>query len=102
DNAIYALARAMGKLAAFQFPARSSELTQAYFRATGARLQGEVGRAMLRYADDPSDRAAHDRLASEPEYVGQLGTTCVATMLQAGHAPNALPQSATATVNCRV
>lgn len=102
DNAIYSLARAMGRLAAFQFPARSNELTQAYFRATGALTPGDVGQAMLRYADHPDDRAARDLLAAKPEYIGQLGTTCVATMVEAGHAPNALPQAAIANVNCRV
>lgn len=102
DNPIYALARALEKIAAFRFPARSSELTRAYFRATGPLTPGELGQAMLRYADDSTDRAAFDLLASHPEYVGQLGTTCVATMLQGGHAENALPQNAMANINCRV
>ncbi len=101
-NAIYDLARAIGKIAAFHFPARSSELTKAYFKAAGAITPGPVGQAMLRYADDPADREAYDVLASHAEYVGQLGTTCVATTAKAGHAPNALPQSATVNINCRV
>lgn len=102
DNPIHALARALQKLAAFHFPARSSELTRAYFRATGALTPGELGQAMLRYADHPDDRAAYDLLAAKPEYVGQLGTTCVATEISGGHAPNALPQHASANINCRV
>jgi acetylornithine deacetylase/succinyl-diaminopimelate desuccinylase-like protein len=102
DNAIYDLARAIDKLAAFRFPARSNELTKAYFKAAGAITPGPTGQAMLRYADNPDDREAYETLASQPEYVGQLGTTCVATMLRGGHAPNALPQSATVGVNCRV
>jgi len=57
---------------------------------------------MIRFADNPQDKAASDRLAMESSYVGTTRTTCVVTMLQAGHAENALPQSATATVNCRV
>ena len=57
---------------------------------------------MLRYEQNPDDKEAYDLLASYPEYVGQLGTTCVATMARAGHAPNALPQSATVNINCRV
>lgn len=101
-NAIQDLARAISKVAAFRFPARSSELTQAYFRAAGPLQPGEVGKAMLRYADDPTDQSAYDVLASQPGYVGQLGTTCVATMAKAGHAPNALPQSAMVNINCRV
>ncbi len=101
-NAIYDLARAITRVAAFRFPARNSELTEAYFRAAGALTPGEVGAAMLRYAADPTDRDAYQLLASQPEHVGQLGTTCVATMAKAGHAPNALPQSAMANINCRV
>lgn len=102
DNAIYALARAITRISQHRFPARASELTRAYFRAAGALTPGETGKAMLRYAENPSDRAAYDYLAAQPEYVGQLGTTCVATMAKAGHAPNALPQSAMVNVNCRV
>ncbi|MDP9198282.1 MAG: M20/M25/M40 family metallo-hydrolase [Pseudomonadota bacterium] len=101
-NAIQDMARAISKVAAFRFPARSSELTQAYFRAAGPLQPGAVGEAMLRYADDPRDQSAYDLLASQPGYVGQLGTTCVATMAKAGHAPNALPQSAMVNINCRV
>lgn len=102
DNAIYSLARAVTRVSQLRFPAHASELTKAYFRAAGPLTPGETGRAMLRYAEDPADREAYDHLAALPEYVGQLGTTCVATMAKAGHAPNALPQSAMVNVNCRV
>ncbi|MEX1993957.1 MAG: M20/M25/M40 family metallo-hydrolase [Steroidobacteraceae bacterium] len=101
-NAIYDMARAITRIAAFRFPARSSELTQAYFRAAGALTPGEIGGAMRRYADDPADQGAYELLASQPEHVGQLGTTCVATMAKAGHATNALPQKAMVNINCRV
>lgn len=101
-NAIYDLARAISRIAAFRFPARNSELTMAYFRAAGPLTPGDVGAAMLRYVEDPSDREAYELLVSQPEHVGQLGTTCVATMAKAGHAPNALPQNAMANINCRV
>ncbi|MGE0030525.1 MAG: M20/M25/M40 family metallo-hydrolase [Steroidobacteraceae bacterium] len=101
-NAIYDLAQAISRVAAFRFPARNSELTMAYFRAAGPLTPGEVGEAMLRYVADPSDREAYELLASQPEHVGQLGTTCVATMAKAGHAPNALPQNAMVNINCRV
>jgi carboxypeptidase PM20D1 len=77
-------------------------MTRAYFRETGRKLGGELGEAMLAFARDPQDPAAAERLAREPSYVGTTRTTCVVTMLEAGHAENALPQSATATVNCRV
>ncbi|HEU0225378.1 MAG TPA: M20/M25/M40 family metallo-hydrolase [Steroidobacteraceae bacterium] len=102
DNAIYSLARAITRISQHRFPARASELTRAYFRAAGPLTPGETGAAMLRYAEDPADRAAYEHLAALPEYVGQLGTTCVATLAKAGHAPNALPQNAMVNVNCRV
>jgi carboxypeptidase PM20D1 len=102
SNAIHDLARAITRLAEFRFPARSSELTTAYFKAAGPVTGGETGAAMLRYAENPQDKEAYELLASQPEYVGQLGTTCVATTARAGHAPNALPQSATVNINCRV
>jgi acetylornithine deacetylase/succinyl-diaminopimelate desuccinylase-like protein len=102
SNAIYDLARAITRVAEFRFPARSSELTTAYFKAAGPLTAGPIGEAMLRYAENPADKAAYDILASEAEYVGQLGTTCVATTAKAGHAPNALPQSAVVNINCRV
>ena len=101
-NAIYDLARAITRVAGFHFPARSSELTRAYFKAAGPITPGAAGAAMLRFADNPEDKEAYDLLASYPEYVGQLGTTCVATTARAGHAPNALPQSAMVNINCRV
>jgi len=101
-NAIYDLARIIDRLAAFRFPAKVNEITRAYFETAGAITPAPAGPAMLRYARDPSDKEAYDLLVSYPEYVGQVGTTCVATMLRGGHAPNALPQSATVGINCRV
>lgn len=102
DNAIYDLADAITKIQHYQFPVRSTEMTQEYFEITGEKLGGELGDAMIAFANDPHDTAASDRLAIESSYVGTTRTTCVVTQLQAGHAENALPQSATATVNCRV
>ena len=77
-------------------------MTLEYFEETGQRLGGELGEAMIEFARNPENQEAADRLAIEPSYVGSTRTTCVVTMLRAGHAENALPQSATATVNCRV
>lgn len=102
DNAIYDLADAIMKIEAYRFPVRWTEMTRDYFRVTGEKLGGELGEAMIRFADDPEDESATDRLALESSYVGTTRTTCVVTMLRAGHAENALPQSATATVNCRI
>jgi len=102
DNAIYELAEVLGKIAAYKFPVRATDLTRSYFATAGKLTPGELGQAMLKFAADPSDEAAIATLQANPETVGTLGTTCVATMLEAGHAENALPQSATATVNCRI
>ena len=102
DNAIYDLAQAITKIQQYRFPVRWSEMTQAFFEETGEQLGGELGDAMIRFANNPRDEEASDRLAIESSYVGTTRTTCVVTMLEAGHAENALPQSATATVNCRV
>mgnify|MGYP001041920379 FL=1 len=102
DNAIYDLADAIKRIQAHRFPVRYSDMTRNYFRETGTLLGGEVGAAMLRFAENPEDPSAADRLAVESSYVGSTRTTCVVTMLRAGHAENALPQSATATVNCRI
>jgi acetylornithine deacetylase/succinyl-diaminopimelate desuccinylase-like protein len=102
DNAIYDLAEAIQKIRAYHFPVRWSEMTLDYFAETGTQIGGELGEAMLRFSKNPEDKAASDRLEVESSYVGSTRTTCVVTMLKAGHAENALPQSATATVNCRV
>ena len=102
DNAIYDLAQAIGNIQSYKFPVRYSDMTRAYFKETGKQLGGELGDAMLAFSRDPSNQAAADRLARESSYVGTTRTTCVVTMLKAGHAENALPQSATATVNCRI
>lgn len=102
DNAIYDLANAITKIQNFRFPVRWSEMTQTFFEETGEQLGGELGQAMIQFANNPQDEAASDRLAVESSYVGTTRTTCVVTMLEAGHAENALPQSATATVNCRI
>jgi acetylornithine deacetylase/succinyl-diaminopimelate desuccinylase-like protein len=101
-NAIYDLAKMIDKIGAYQFPPQANELTRAYLKASGLKTPGELGQAMLRYASDPTDKAASDRLSAEPEYIGQVRTTCVATMLRGGHALNALPQAATVSVNCRI
>ena len=101
-NAIYDLARIISRLAAFRFPPKLNEITRAYFEAAGPMTAAPAGPAMLRFAKDPGDREAYETLLSYPEYVGQVGTTCVATTLRGGHAPNALPQSATLGINCRV
>jgi carboxypeptidase PM20D1 len=102
DNAILDLARAIIKIQEFRFPVRWNDMTLEFFEETGHQLGGELGDAMVRFSENPQDTSASDRLAVESSYVGTTRTTCVTTMLRAGHAENALPQSATATVNCRI
>jgi len=102
DNAIYQLARALLKIEGYRFPVMANDLTRAYLGAVGQAKEGEVGEALRRFAADPSDETAAETLRKSPEFVGTTRTTCVATMLEAGHAENALPQTAKATVNCRI
>ena len=102
DNAIYQLAHALEKVEAHRFAVMANDLTRAYLGAVGKAQPGEVGEALRKFAADPTNVAAGDALAKSPEFVGTTRTTCVATMLEAGHAENALPQSAKATVNCRI
>ena len=102
DNAIYDLADALKKVQAYQFPVMWNDTTVASFRASGTTTAGELGAAMRRFAEHPGDAAAAAELAKSPGDVGRTRTTCVATELRGGHAENALPQSATATVNCRI
>ncbi|KZX59143.1 hypothetical protein A3709_16465 [Halioglobus sp. HI00S01] len=102
DNAIYDLASAITNIQGYRFPVQWSEMTRAYFKETGELIGGELGEAMIAFSYDPNNEQASDRLFRESSYVGSTRTTCVVTMLRAGHAENALPQSATATVNCRI
>ena len=102
DNAIYQLARAMLKVEAYRFPVMANDLTRAYLGAVGQAQPGEVGEALRQFAADPTDATAAETLSKAPEFVGTTRTTCVATMLDAGHAENALPQKAKAVVNCRI
>ena len=102
DNAIYRLALATQKLAQLSFPIEVTPVVREYFRVTGPLLGGEVGAAMSAVAKDPSDQAALATLTKDPSYNATVHTTCVATQIEGGHAPNALPQRATLTVSCRV
>ena len=102
DNAIYQLADAIEKLRAYKFPVHFNDTTRAYFAKAGAEQKDAVGRAMVALATNPADRAAEAIVSSDRTHNSMLRTTCVATMLEAGHAVNALPQRATATVSCRI
>lgn len=101
-NAIYQLGADLARLAAYQFPAKESEITMAGFKAAAPNKAGPIGEALRRYVANPKDEAAIATLSADRDFVGQLRTTCVATMITGGHATNALPQKSTASVNCRI
>jgi acetylornithine deacetylase/succinyl-diaminopimelate desuccinylase-like protein len=103
DNAIYDLTMALARLSEFTFPVEVGEVARLYFERSAAFNDGQVAMDMRAMTQDPPDAAAASRLsAASPFYNAILHTTCVATRLAAGHADNALPQTAQATVNCRV
>jgi len=103
DNAIYRLAAALDHLGKFNFPVNLNEVTHAFFERTAALEGGDLGAAMKAVVEsNGANTDAVAKLAQTPAYNSMLRTTCVATMLQAGHARNALPQKATANVNCRI
>jgi len=102
DNAIYHLAEGLARLSKYDFPVTLNETTRAYFERVAQRDHEPMAadlKAILREQPDP---AAIARLSANPFYNAQLRTTCIATMAEAGHAENALPQVARATVNCRI
>jgi acetylornithine deacetylase/succinyl-diaminopimelate desuccinylase-like protein len=101
-NAIYQLARALERIERYQFPAMQNEITRAYFEASAKHVAPALADAMRRFVADPKDAKAIETLSADREYIGQVRTTCVATEIQGGHAPNALPQRATANINCRI
>jgi acetylornithine deacetylase/succinyl-diaminopimelate desuccinylase-like protein len=105
-NAIYEVTDALSRLAKFQFPVELNAVTRAYFKEMSAieKVEGhaQIAADMLAVLNTPPDPAAIARLSEIPRYNATLRTTCVATMLSAGQAPNALPQFANANVNCRI
>jgi acetylornithine deacetylase/succinyl-diaminopimelate desuccinylase-like protein len=101
DNAIYELGQALIKIQSIEFPIEFNDATRTFFRRMGEITGGQEGQDM-RDAADGENAAAIRRLTQNPSYNATLRTTCVATQLSGGHAPNALPQRATANVNCRI
>jgi acetylornithine deacetylase/succinyl-diaminopimelate desuccinylase-like protein len=102
DNAIYHLANALAKIQSFSFPVEINEITRNYFLKTADLTKGSAATDLRAVAKQPPDKAAVALLSQTPYYNALLRTTCVATMLTGGHAPNALPQMARANVNCRI
>ena len=102
DNAIYELATALKKLEAHRFTPALNETTRGYFTQRAKAEKGALGDAMRRWLANPDDGAAADLIEADATEVGLTRTRCVATRLEGGHADNALPQLARATVNCRI
>ncbi|MGH8146454.1 MAG: M20/M25/M40 family metallo-hydrolase [Rhodanobacteraceae bacterium] len=102
DNAIYKLSGALQEIGGYQFPVKSNGITLASFKAMSAHMHGPLAQALRAFAANPQDAKAAATISADPAYVGQIRTTCVATELAAGHARNALPEKATANVNCRI
>ena len=103
DNAIVQLAAGIGKIGAYHFTPQMNDLSHAYFEAA-AKLESDpkLASAIRAFLANPADQAALATLRADPTYAGKLGTTCVATMISGGHAQNALPQHASANINCRI
>ena len=102
DNAIYQLAEALTHLRDYEFPLQMNDTTKTFFAKAGASRSDDMGRAMVALAKDPTDKAAEKVVNTDRTFHSMLRTTCVATLLDGGHANNALPQRATANVNCRM
>jgi acetylornithine deacetylase/succinyl-diaminopimelate desuccinylase-like protein len=102
DNAIYTLAAGLERLSHFDFPVELNPITRVYFERMAKIETSPLAQDMAAVLAPKPDPAAVGRLSAKPPYNAQLRTTCVATQLEAGHAQNALPQLARATVNCRI
>jgi acetylornithine deacetylase/succinyl-diaminopimelate desuccinylase-like protein len=102
DNAIYRLADGLNRLSRFDFPVNLNEVTRAYFDRVSRLEDGQIAADLKSLTKNPPDPLAIERLSEIPTYNATMRTTCVATRLEAGHAENALPQSARAVVNCRI
>jgi acetylornithine deacetylase/succinyl-diaminopimelate desuccinylase-like protein len=102
DNAIYHLADGLSRLSKFDFPVHLFDVTRSQLERLAPFYGGQLGEDMKTIGADPGNAVALARLSAQPQYNALLRTTCVPTLLAGGHAENALPQLATATVNCRV
>jgi acetylornithine deacetylase/succinyl-diaminopimelate desuccinylase-like protein len=102
DNALYHVADALGKIERYTFPFELNNVTRAFFTGMSRVAKGQEAADMHAILESKPDVAAEWRLSVDPRYNSTMRTTCVGTMMQAGHAPNALPQKAVANVNCRI
>jgi acetylornithine deacetylase/succinyl-diaminopimelate desuccinylase-like protein len=102
DNAIYHLAAGLARLSAYEFPVQMNDTNRTYFSRMSTIVGGETGAAMKALVKDAGDATAAATLSQDPRLNAMLRTTCVATLMDAGHATNALPQRARANINCRI
>lgn len=102
DNAIYVMADAIAKIRDYRFPVEFNDTTRAFFTKAGVQRGGETGAAMQALVTNPADSAAEAIVNKDKMLHSMLRTTCVATLVDGGHALNALPQTVTANVNCRM
>jgi len=102
DNAIYQLAQALLRVREISWPVQTNAVTRAALGVMARATPGPAGEAITRFLANPDDQAARAPLLANPDFVREVSTTCLTTMLEAGHAENALPQRARATVNCRI
>ena len=102
ENAIYTLSEALMRVSAHKFPVKLAEVTRSYFTRSAQFASGQLAADLRATGSGSADSAVYERLSANPFYNAQLRTTCVATQVTAGHAQNALPQSASAIVNCRI
>jgi acetylornithine deacetylase/succinyl-diaminopimelate desuccinylase-like protein len=102
DNAIYELADALAKIRDYEFPVKFTATTKEFFARSGLARDDDIGHAMVALAKDPDDKAAEAIVSTDRSYHSMLRTTCVATLLEGGHANNALPQHTAANINCRI
>ena len=101
-NAINEMSAALVRIGAYHFKPELSELTRAYFTAAAQYEEPQIAAAMRAFAADPTDARAIATLTANPATIGKIGTTCVSTLIEGGHALNALPQKVTANINCRI
>jgi len=102
DNAIVRLGQALARVNAYDFPVQTTDASRGYFRRMGPVIKGEMGAAMTAFANDPKDANAIAKVSTDPAYNAMMRTTCAITLINGGHAINAQPQRATASINCRL
>lgn len=102
ENAIYAMADAVAKIRDYEFPLEFNDTTKAFFAKAGAMRKDETGKSMAALSANPADVAAEAVVNKDKMLHSMLRTTCVATLIDGGHALNALPQNVTANINCRM